>query len=93
VRPKSEEAFIALPEPKVFPSPFRDQLVIEFVPVEDTSVSVELYNLSGERVSIPVRTSVQAMQTQQFVLNTQTLAAGIYIFRTNTGVYQGKVIK
>jgi hypothetical protein len=79
---------------KVYPNPFRDQINFEFTPEENTQVSVVLYNLIGERVLVPVKGSVNALETFRFSINTETLPAGIYIYRleTATQLYQDKVI-
>lgn len=76
----------------IYPNPATDRLVIKITENRDAVITFEILNLQGGIVLKPeAETSVK----DEYVLRTETLAAGTYILRTitNTGTQQTLFIK
>ena len=72
------------------PNPFNDQLNIKFSTANDTPVTLEMYNISGQRVATIFENNVTANTTQTVEVNAADLASGIYFVHliTNDGIAQ-----
>lgn len=66
----------------VYPSPFVADVTVSFDLSNDGEVSVDLYSTYGEKVGTLFSGALEA-GSQSFTLNTQHLAAGVYIVRVN----------
>jgi hypothetical protein len=79
----------------VFPNPFRDQFSVEFSLEESAYVTLEVYNLSGEKIAVLFNGYVQANEVQSISMNTINLPDGIYFYRmTSDGnIYMDKLIR
>jgi len=74
-----------------YPSPFTNQLNIEFVPVDDEGIiTIEIFNSLGKSVMNRMH-----CDSNIAVLDIQNLASGIYIVRVRTSktIYNKLVIK
>ncbi|HRY98607.1 MAG TPA: T9SS type A sorting domain-containing protein, partial [Bacteroidales bacterium] len=63
-----------------YPNPFSEQSVIEYYLPEEGRVSLEVFNVLGERVSVLVNTSQSAGQ-HRAVFSAEDLVTGTYYFR------------
>jgi hypothetical protein len=79
----------------VFPNPFRDQFSVEFSLEESAYVTLEVYNLSGEKIAVLFNGYVKANEVQSISMNTINLPDGIYFYRmTSDGnIYMDKLIR
>ncbi|TVQ08684.1 MAG: T9SS C-terminal target domain-containing protein, partial [Bacteroidetes bacterium] len=78
----------------VYPNPFTTQATIEFTLTENSDVTLEIYNLVGERVAVIYNGHVNAFESHKHTFNAESLPNGIYIYRLTAGenVYHDRVI-
>ena len=69
---------------KVFPNPFRDQFSVEFSIEKSAYVTLEVYNLSGEKIAVLYNGYVQANDVHSVSMSTINLPDGIYFYRMTT---------
>ncbi|TVQ83388.1 MAG: T9SS C-terminal target domain-containing protein, partial [Bacteroidetes bacterium] len=77
-----------------YPNPFRDETVIEFVLVESSYVTLEVYNMIGEKVTVLFQGQVDAFEPYTVNMRAGDLPNGVYFYRLNTGkgTYMNKLI-
>lgn len=77
-----------------FPNPFNDQLTFEFSVPGDAQVTIELYNLSGERMATVFEGKVIGGEINRQVFHAGDLAGGVYLYRmkTNDSVVMERVM-
>jgi hypothetical protein len=69
-----------------YPNPFNPSTVIEFALPRESFVTLEVYNLLGERVALLVEGKKSAgYYSESF--NAQGLASGLYLYRLNAGEF------
>ena len=68
-----------------FPNPFNNRTIIRYYITRKENVTLTLYNLKGQRIRIMVN-ETQNPGSYSIPLNTPDLAAGLYIYRLQTGV-------
>ena len=79
----------------VYPNPSSSDVTIEFsLPEDKANVTLEIYNIMGERVQFLFDGEVEARVHQTVTIPGNTLAYGTYIYRLSSGnkVYHGKLI-
>lgn len=64
-----------------FPNPFRNQTTVRFTPQSSQFVTLEVYNVIGERVEILFQGDVNAFEEQEHVFRAGYLPNGIYYVR------------
>lgn len=64
-----------------FPNPFRNHTTIEFIPRSSQYVTLEVYNLVGERVEVLFHGHVNAFEEQKHVFKPAGLPNGVYYVR------------
>jgi hypothetical protein len=64
-----------------YPNPFRSRSTISFAVREAQDVSVELYNLLGQRVTTLFEGTVPGSETKSVTLDGASLPAGLYLIR------------
>ena len=79
--------YLNLKEPSIvaYPNPFRDETVIEFVLVESSYVTLEVYNMIGEKVTVLFQGQVDAFEPYTVNMRAGDLPNGVYFYRLNTG--------
>jgi hypothetical protein len=81
---------------KAYPNPFSDKAMIEFTPVQDGHVAVELYTNQGDLVSVLFDGEVKGALSYKVSVDGSSMAAGAYYFLVRTDnkkeVYTHKVI-
>jgi hypothetical protein len=70
---------------KAYPNPFRNEATIEFQIVENARVTLELYNLAGERISVMFDSPVKAFERYTVNLSARDMPVGMYIYRLTAG--------
>ncbi|MDX9942854.1 MAG: T9SS type A sorting domain-containing protein [Bacteroidales bacterium] len=70
---------------KAFPSPFRSQFTLEFQLEEPRQVTLELFDITGERINVPFEGPVEAYEKHTVVINGKELPAGFYFYRLTAG--------
>jgi hypothetical protein len=77
-----------------YPNPFTTETTIEFRLVESAEVTLEVFNLVGERVAVIYQGHVAAFDNQKFSFRAESLPNGIYIYRLTAGenVYHDRII-
>jgi len=77
-----------------YPNPFRTNATIEFELLNAQNVTLEIYNMVGERVEVLFQGHVEAMEKQTHNFNAETLPNGVYFYRLTLGnkVYYDKII-
>ena len=78
----------------VYPNPFKDEAIIQFYLVNESKVSLELYNLTGQKIRAVLDDAYLEKGIQHFSLNRNNLPNGAYIcmLRTNNSVETQKII-
>ena len=79
---------------KVFPNPTNDKVYFEFNSTIPANMSIEIYNLMGQKIIANDYRSNRDTKTLE--INLQTQAAGIYFYRVLVGdeiKFMGKLIK
>lgn len=64
-----------------YPNPFKNQTTVTFTPQTSQFVSLEVYNVIGERIEILFQGDVNAFEEQQHVFRAKHLPNGIYYVR------------
>jgi len=72
---------------KVYPNPFQTQATFEFNLTQNVDVTLEVYNLIGERVAVVFQGTVNAFENHKAVFNAESLPDGIYIYKLTAGDY------
>ncbi len=72
---------------KVYPNPFKTQATFEFNLTQTADVTLEVYNLIGERVAVVFQGTVNAFENNKVTFNTASLPNGIYIYKLTAGGY------
>ncbi|MFK8103678.1 MAG: T9SS type A sorting domain-containing protein, partial [Saprospiraceae bacterium] len=78
---------------KGFPNPFHTQTTIEYVLMTDTEISIEVYNLTGQKVRTIVQNQLQTKGTHRVDFNAEDLPDGIYYCSSITGAENVQTIK
>ncbi|MCA1807398.1 MAG: T9SS type A sorting domain-containing protein, partial [Actinobacteria bacterium] len=78
----------------VYPNPFTTQATIEFSLTENSDVTLEIYNLVGERVAVIYNGQVNAFESHKHTFNAESLPNGIYIYRLTAGekVFHDRIV-
>jgi len=86
-QPLANEENMNLPSNEVvlsaYPNPFSTEATISFQVPESAFVTLEVYNLVGEKVAVLYEGNVEGMQSQKVKFNGQTLSNGVYFYRLN----------
>ncbi len=84
----SSTQFVEPLEVKAYPSPAKDYLQVELNTMPDQDCTVELWDVHARRIL-----TLQA-RTQNFQLNTSTLASGLYLLRVSNAqeLWQSKIV-
>ena len=61
-----------------FPNPFEGQTTIEYALIEDSEISLEVYNLTGQRVRVLVSNQLQTKGIHRVEFSANDLPDGIY---------------
>lgn len=69
---------------RAFPNPLRTEATIEFELMQSGNVSLEIYNVVGERVAVLFEGYVEALTGQQATFQAGSLPNGVYFYRLNT---------
>ncbi|HXH17742.1 MAG TPA: T9SS type A sorting domain-containing protein, partial [Chitinophagales bacterium] len=79
---------------KAYPNPFREKLHIEFTLAEDSKATLELFNISGQRIARLFDGTVKASEKQSLEYSPRRVSTGIIIYRLKTeqGIYHGKAV-
>jgi len=79
---------------RVFPNPFTSEANIQFALTYDSQVTVEVFNLSGQRVAILFRGTVDAQVEQQLRFQPSGEESGVFLYRITTDqeVVSGRLI-
>jgi subtilisin-like proprotein convertase family protein len=64
---------------KVYPNPFHTQTTVEVELIEESNVQVELYSLTGKRVSVISPNSKKPLGIHQFQIDAAHLESGMYV--------------
>jgi hypothetical protein len=71
-------------EVKAYPNPFRDRACIEFTPVQNSHITIDLYNSNGILVKVLFDGEVQDSQSYKAVVDGTVLSSGTYHFLIRT---------
>jgi hypothetical protein len=84
-----------LKQPVVFPNPFTTKTNIQFTAAESGKAVVELYDISGAKVSTLFSGYATKGQTYNVAVGYPRLQKGIYVYRITNGKqkYTGRIIK
>jgi len=87
----SDESNVSL---NAYPNPFADKLTIDFSVGEDSRVTLEVFNLSGQRLAVLFDGNVQAAEMKKVEFTPENLAGGMIIYRLQTekGAFFGKAV-
>jgi hypothetical protein len=79
---------------KVYPNPFIDRLLFEFVSPDDTQAHIDVYDITGRLVRTVFDGTVEEGVTYNAEFIPAESSTGIYLYRLLLGdmVYTGKVI-
>ncbi|WP_309612800.1 T9SS type A sorting domain-containing protein [Flavobacterium sp.] len=79
---------------KVYPNPVKDLATIEYTLNNDSSVSIELYNVTGQLINTIFNGNAEAGQKQSVSFNADGMKSGVYFFKltTNNNVVTKSVI-
>ncbi len=77
-----------------YPNPFKEQLNFEFSVAEDSDVTLELYSISGAKITTLFEGNAKGSVLYKETFHPDNLSSGFYIFRlkTATSVITGKVL-
>ncbi|HPI38005.1 MAG TPA: T9SS type A sorting domain-containing protein, partial [Ignavibacteriaceae bacterium] len=68
-----------------FPNPFNPSTTIKFGLPKDSKVTLEVYNIIGEKVTTLINGEMQAgIHNYQFSIDNYQLSSGIYIYKLTT---------
>ncbi|GEM_PF-1602951 len=70
-----------------YPNPFSDFAIIEFELRESARVTLEIYNIVGERVAVLFDGNVEAFTPKSVKFEATSFNNGIYFYRLNAGNY------
>jgi hypothetical protein len=70
---------------QAFPNPFTTKATIAFLPTESGNITVELYNILGERVSMLFDGPANAGEWKQVEVDGTQMNPGIYLYRVRSG--------
>ncbi|MCF6130591.1 T9SS type A sorting domain-containing protein, partial [Flavobacterium sp. AS60] len=78
----------------VYPNPVKDHATIEYTLNNDSSVSIELYNVTGQLVNTIFKGNAEAGQKNSVTFNADGMKSGVYFFKltTNNNVVTKSVI-
>ena len=69
---------------KAYPNPFKDRLSIEFMLYKDSKVSLELFNMSGQRIATLYQGNARANEINKVEFLPEHVPGGILIYRLST---------
>lgn len=77
-----------------YPNPFNSKVTIEFIPKTSMTVKLEIYNLSGEKISELYSGQAEADKAYKFDFKGDNIAQGIYFYKlsANGKTYTKKLI-
>ena len=82
-----EDVLDLVPVMKVYPNPAKDKLTVEFMSGNGGKTSLNIYNMTGQKVMSIVSSATEGLNTQ--TVNTNTLSTGAYVFEVeNNGEIQ-----
>ncbi|MEW6468087.1 MAG: T9SS type A sorting domain-containing protein [Bacteroidota bacterium] len=78
-----------------YPSPANDEVTVDFYLPEKSTVSIELYDMTGKLVASPIEEKEFASGSNTCMVNIKNLSSGIYLVKLRTGdtVRTKKVVK
>lgn len=79
---------------EVYPNPFSESVMFEFVPAESVKARIDIYDLTGRMVKTVCDQSVEAGVSYNAVFTPEKKVSGFYFYRMTLGneVFNGKVI-
>jgi len=69
---------------KAYPNPFSDRLIIEFMVIEDTKATVEIFNVSGQRLATLFDGNVRASELYKAEFKPERVSSGVIIYKLRT---------
>jgi len=69
-----------------YPNPFNPSTIIKYAVPESSPVSIRIYDLTGQEVTVLVNEVKQA-GTYELEFNAENLASGVYIYRMIAGSF------
>ncbi len=80
---------------KAYPNPFKDAVNIEFSIQYDSKVTVEIFNLEGQRISTLFEGNVISTDKHRLEFKPKSISHGMLIYRLQTEreAFYGKIIK
>jgi len=83
-----EEEYFSLPSPSfsVFPNPTADKLNVIYESIQEESLSISIYDISGQLLGILYQDDIQPGR-KTIQLDTQELKQGLYFLEIKTGNY------
>jgi hypothetical protein len=79
---------------KVYPNPFRDKLLFEFVSPESVKARIDLYDMTGRMIKTIFEAPIEGGVNYEADFKPETIISGIYIYRVTLGEakFNGKVV-
>ena len=80
---------------KVYPNPFIKEVLIEFIPAQDTYVVIELYSSTGSLENLLFNDRANSNKIYKILLNNKTIGVGTHyiVFRTDKNMQLKKLIR
>jgi hypothetical protein len=81
-------------EAKAYPNPFRRETTIAFMVQENVYVTIEVFNMVGERISLLFEGNVTAFEQTMVTFKGNDLPNGFYFYRVTAGrnIHTGRLI-
>jgi len=79
---------------KAYPNPFRKATTIEFMVQDNVHVTIEVFDMVGERMRVLFEGEVKAFENYMVTFDAKDLQSGFYFYRVIAGkeVYAGRLI-
>jgi hypothetical protein len=77
-----------------YPNPFNGETLLAYTLAKDGPVTIEIFNLNGQRVQTVVQDEFQTAGTHQRKWKAEGVGSGVYFYRlvASDGVYSGKTV-
>ncbi|HXH19668.1 MAG TPA: hypothetical protein VNJ07_11365, partial [Chitinophagales bacterium] len=79
---------------KAYPNPFDEKLSIEFSLADDSKVTLEIFNLAGQRLATLFDGNIKAAELKKVEFSAGSIPGGLVVYRLQTekAAYHGKAI-
>ncbi len=95
-RDSEEPMMVQVSEPQVvvYPNPMSEKASIDFIMPKDENVTLEVFNVKGEKVADLFNGQVKSGVKQSVIFSNNNYAEGVYIYRltTSEGAYTGNIV-